>query len=112
MWVKRIFTVFMVSERFLQNFSGHQMQEAKLVDMLTLFCDIDDQYKFNQSLSGHQGIGFLDIILVYYLSEFCHLEKANDIYDITYPIECNNLFRVLDHILQKFSVNFKIFKGK
>ena len=77
-----------------------------LQDLLELICDIDDHYQYHQSMLGTSTIGFLDIVLLSFLRRNLGLKKAQDIYEIAYPVQCHNLFRVLDHIMNKYPVGY------
>jgi len=100
-WIKRLFTTLVLNKPF--DFEDEKTHDAHILERLELFCDLDDHFTYSHSLSGASSISFLDIMLISFLSHSSeNFSDPKDIYDIAYPIECHNLFRVLTHILSKY----------
>lgn len=72
-----MFETFVLKRPF--DFEDEKVKDAYMLEELQLFCDIDDHFKFNHSLSGDTSIGFLDIMLVSFLSQNFEFTKAEDI---------------------------------
>ena len=95
-----MFHLFVLDKPNLQ--SNEEEHDKFLESLLEFVCDVDDHYQHRHSLQGSQSVGFLDIMLLSYLSNCLELSDAKDIYEIAYPLECHNLYRVLNNILSKY----------
>ena len=63
--------------------------------------------KLNHSLCGSSAVGFLEVMLVSALRRYYGLYKSHDIYSIAHPIQCDNLFRVIDHYMDKYKISYE-----
>lgn len=76
------------------------------MELMQLLCDIDDHYRYHNSLLGNESISLLDIMLLSFLRRHVGLKEASDIYEIGAPVVCDNLFRVLDHMMAKYPIGY------
>ena len=117
-WVRKLFLTFVLgygeeqqqnikdrgppSQRRMRNAEDNSESELAQLELLV---DLDYHYKFNHSLAGNAPIGFADVMLLSFLRRYRDIRSPKCVFALMpRGAKCMNMYRVLQHISEKFDV--------
>ena len=87
--------------------------DAALNYRFDLLYDLDDYLLLRHSLAGHTAISVADIMLLSYLRRYLGLkleeeqhQVAKSFFNMTKPLRCKNISRVIDHVSKAYKVGY------